>query len=134
MGLPFSDPLADGPVIHAAAVTALQAGAALADCLAIARSVATEVPVVVMGYVNPILARGVERFCDLLVEAGVCGLIVPDLPLEESGGLGAACADRGLALVPLVGGDGDGGRAPEGWGLLRVVDEHLFGACCLRRV
>ena len=67
-----------------------------------ARLVSHRVPVVAMCYVNPILARGVERFCDLLLEAGVCGLIVPDLPLEESERLQRACDERGLALVPLV--------------------------------
>jgi tryptophan synthase alpha chain len=102
LGVPFSDPLADGSVIHAAAVEALAGGARLADCLGVARSVSGQVPVVVMCYVNPILARGVERFCDLLVEAGVCGLIVPDLSLEESEPLRGACDVRGLALVPLV--------------------------------
>ncbi len=102
LGIPFSDPLADGPVIHAAAVEALEAGARLVDCLNVARAVAQRVPVVAMCYVNPILARGVERFCDLLVDAGVCGLIVPDLPLEESDLLQSACDARGLALVPLV--------------------------------
>jgi tryptophan synthase alpha chain len=102
LGIPFSDPLADGPVIHAAAVAAIDAGARLANCLDIARSISGRVPVVAMCYVNPILARGVERFCDLLVGAGVCGLIVPDLPLEESELLEAACEARGLALVPLV--------------------------------
>jgi tryptophan synthase alpha chain len=102
LGLPFSDPLADGPVNHAAATQALAGGVRLADCLELARTVAEAVPVVVMGYVNPILTRGVERFCDLLVEAGVCGLIVPDLPLEESAAMLAACDARGLALVPLV--------------------------------
>jgi tryptophan synthase alpha chain len=102
LGIPFSDPLADGPVIHAAAVAAIAGGARLADCLAVARSVSSRVPVVVMCYVNPIVARGVERFCDLLLEAGVCGVIVPDLPLEESELLLAACDARGLALVPLV--------------------------------
>jgi tryptophan synthase alpha chain len=102
LGIPFSDPLADGPVIHAAAVAAIEAGARLADCLDIARSISGQVPVVAMCYVNPILARGDERFCDLLVGAGVCGLIVPDLPLEESERLRRACDARGLALVPLV--------------------------------
>jgi tryptophan synthase alpha chain len=102
LGIPFSDPLADGSVIHAAATVALDGGARFADCLEVGRSVADRVPVVVMCYVNPILTRGIERFCDLLVEAGVCGLIVPDLPLEESDLLLEACDVRGLALVPLV--------------------------------
>ncbi|HET9074246.1 MAG TPA: tryptophan synthase subunit alpha [Solirubrobacteraceae bacterium] len=102
LGVPFSDPLADGPVIHAAASTALGEGVTLADTLELARSVAAEVPVVLMCYVNPILSRGIERFCDLAVAAGVCGLIVPDLPAEEAGRLLAATDARGLALVPLV--------------------------------
>jgi tryptophan synthase alpha chain len=102
LGIPFSDPLADGPVIHAAAVAALDAGATLHDCLSVAGTVTRQVPVIVMCYINPILARGVERFCDALVGAGVCGLIVPDLPREESQAVAAACAERGLALIPLV--------------------------------
>ncbi|WP_249009958.1 tryptophan synthase subunit alpha [Conexibacter sp. DBS9H8] len=102
LGIPFSDPLADGPVIHAAAVAALEAGATLHECLTVAAAVAERVPVILMSYINPILARGVERFCDELVATGVCGLIVPDLPREESGLVTAACAARGLALVPLV--------------------------------
>lgn len=102
LGIPFSDPLADGPVIHAAAVAALRSGARVHDCLQVARAVAAEVPVVVMCYANPIITRGVERFADLLVDAGACGLIVPDLPLEESDAALRACDERGLALVPLV--------------------------------
>ena len=102
LGVPFSDPLADGPVIHAAASTALGEGVTLPDCLEIAASVAGEVPVVLMCYVNPILSRGIDRFCDLAVAAGVAGLIVPDLPAEEAGRLLEATDARGLALVPLV--------------------------------
>ena len=102
LGIPFSDPLADGPVIHAADVAALRAGATVHDALQVARAVAGDVPVVVMCYVNPILARGFERFADMLVEVGAAGLIVPDLPLEEAPMALAACDQRGLALVPLV--------------------------------
>jgi tryptophan synthase alpha chain len=100
--VPFSDPLADGPVIHAAGTAALRAGAKLPGVLEIARGLAVRLPVVVMCYANPILARGLERFADGLVEAGVSGLIVPDLPLEEAPATLAACEQRGLALVPLV--------------------------------
>ncbi len=102
LGIPFSDPLADGPVIHAAAVAALGQGVKVADALAVAREVAADVPVVVMCYVNVIFARGIERFVDALVEVGACGLIVPDLPLEESDAMREACDERGIALVPLV--------------------------------
>ena len=102
LGVPFSDPLADGPVIHAAATAALAAGVTLPDVLGVARSLAERVPVIVMCYANLIFARGLERFADLLAASGASGLIVPDLPLEESAGAAAACERRGLALVPLL--------------------------------
>jgi tryptophan synthase alpha chain len=102
LGIPFSDPLADGPVIHAAATAALDAGATLPGVLTVARAVAAHVPVIVMCYANVILARGLERFLDELVQAGAGGLIVPDLPLEESDEVRAGCDSHGLALVPLV--------------------------------
>jgi tryptophan synthase alpha chain len=105
LGVPFSDPLADGPVIHAAAVSALRAGARAEHALALAREIhgyAPHVPVIVMCYANPILARGFERFADRLLEAGAAGLIVPDLPLEEAPEAIAPCERRGLAFVPLV--------------------------------
>jgi tryptophan synthase alpha chain len=102
IGVPFSDPLADGPVIHAAGTAALSAGATVGGVLELAGQVAPEVPVVIMAYTNQILARGLERFADELGDAGVSGLIVPDLPLEEAEAALAACDQRGLALVPLV--------------------------------
>ncbi|HEY8763993.1 MAG TPA: tryptophan synthase subunit alpha [Solirubrobacteraceae bacterium] len=102
LGMPFSDPLADGPVIHNAGSQALAAGANLHAVLEVGRSLAAQVPVVLMCYSNVILARGLERFADELVQAGASGLIVPDLPLEEAPAALAACDARGLALVPLV--------------------------------
>jgi tryptophan synthase alpha chain len=102
LGVPFSDPLADGPVIHAAGVAALNAGVRVHEVIALARTVSGEVPVVVMCYANLVLARGLERFADELVAAGAAGLIVPDLPFEEAPSTLAACDERGLALVPLV--------------------------------
>jgi tryptophan synthase alpha chain len=102
LGVPFSDPLADGPVIHAAATAALRGGVRAADVLEMARSVAGQVPVVAMVYANPIFTRGAERFIGALRDAGISGLIVPDLPLEESGGLRELCDAAGIALVPLV--------------------------------
>jgi tryptophan synthase alpha chain len=102
LGVPFSDPLADGPVIHAAGTKALAAGATVERVLAVGAAVAESVPVIAMCYANPIFVRGLERFGDMLCDAGISGLIVPDLPLEEATELLAACDERGLALVPLV--------------------------------
>lgn len=101
-GLPFSDPLADGPVIHGAAVDALAAGASVEAVLTSAADVAARVPVLVMSYFNLIEAQGTQRFIGRLVELGVSGLIVPDVPLEESDDLLSVCDSRGVALVPLV--------------------------------
>jgi tryptophan synthase alpha chain len=102
LGVPFSDPLADGPVIHAAGTQALAAGATLHGVLAVAERIAERLPVVLMCYANLIYARGAERFARELVDAGGSGLIVPDLPLEEATAIREACAAAGLALVPLV--------------------------------
>ncbi len=102
LGVPFSDPLADGPVIHAAGTAALRAGVKLPGVLEVGRSIAEHVPVVLMCYANLILARGFERFADALVQHGASGLIVPDLPFEEAPAALRACDERGLALVPLV--------------------------------
>ncbi|HVR05433.1 MAG TPA: tryptophan synthase subunit alpha [Solirubrobacteraceae bacterium] len=102
LGVPYSDPLADGPVIHAAATTALAAGADLAGVLEVARTLAPRVPVVLMCYANMVFAPGVQAFVERLARTGACGLIVPDLPLEEAPGVLAACDAQGLALVPLV--------------------------------
>src|SRR3954452_3908044 len=102
LGVPFSDPLADGPVIHAAATSALEAGANVHQILEVGARIAEHVPVVLMCYANPIIARGPERFAAELAERGVSGLIVPDLPLEESEPFLSACDAHGVALVPLV--------------------------------
>ena len=102
LGVPFSDPLADGPVIHAAATRALASGISVADVLGVAARLADRIPVIVMAYANTVITPGAERFCERLVDAGVAGLIVPDLPHEESAELASAAARHGLALVPLV--------------------------------
>ncbi len=102
LGVPFSDPLADGPVIHAAATAALEAGATLDSTLEICASVADRVPVLLMVYSNMVLARGPETFAAAAAEAGAAGAIVPDLSFEESSGIREALAVAGLALVPLV--------------------------------
>jgi tryptophan synthase alpha chain len=102
LGVPFSDPLADGPVIHAAGTRALAAGATVHAVVEAGARIAEHVPVVLMCYANPLLARGPERFCGELAARGISGLIVPDLPLEEADPVLAACDAAGLALVPLV--------------------------------
>ena len=102
LGVPFSDPLADGPVIQAAGARALAAGATVPAVLDAGARIAERVPVVAMCYANPMLARGTERFVGELAERGISGLIVPDMPLEEAAGVRALCDDAGIALVPLV--------------------------------
>jgi tryptophan synthase alpha chain len=103
LGVPFSDPLADGPTIHAAATAALAAGATLSVALEVCRSVADRVPVVLMVYTNMVLAHGgATEFARLAAAAGACGAIVPDLPIDEAGEVREALAAAGLALVPLV--------------------------------
>ena len=103
LGIPFSDPLADGPVIHAAATAALEAGATLDSALQACRSVSGQVPVVTMVYANMIYAGdGPRAFAEQIAHAGASGAIVPDLPLEESDEIHEALRDEGLALVPLI--------------------------------
>jgi tryptophan synthase alpha chain len=102
LGVPFSDPLADGPVIQAAGTRALAAGATVAAVFEVAAALADRLPVVLMCYANQVLARGVEAFAAELARVGASGLIVPDLPLEEAGETRAACEAAGIALVPLV--------------------------------
>ncbi len=102
LGMPYSDPLADGPVIHAAGTRALAAGANVAGVLELAHGLAPSVPVVLMCYANMVIAPGADAFLGRLAQTGACGLIVPDLPLEESAEIRAACEAHGLALVPLV--------------------------------
>ncbi len=102
LGVPFSDPLADGPVIHAAATRALAAGATFDAVLETGRAVAERVPVVPMVYANMILARGAERYAAQLADAGMAGTIVPDLPPEEADEVRGALDGQGLALIPLI--------------------------------
>jgi tryptophan synthase alpha chain len=102
LGVPYSDPLADGPVIHQAGTRALAAGASLGGVLEVARALAPSVPGVLMCYANMVLAPGAEAFVERLARTGVCGLIVPDLPVGEGPEVLEACDAHGLALVPLV--------------------------------
>jgi tryptophan synthase alpha chain len=102
LGVPFSDPLADGPVIHAAGTEALRAGATVAGVLTVCHALSQRVPVVMMMYANLIFAKGPGAFVRTLADAGASGLIVPDMPLEEGDDVLAACDAAGIALVPLV--------------------------------
>jgi tryptophan synthase alpha chain len=102
LGIPFSDPLADGPVIHAAGTHALRAGVTPGDVLGVCETLADRLPVVLMVYANLVLAGGATAFVDRAAGAGAAGLIVPDLPHDEAAELRAACDTRGLALVPLA--------------------------------
>ncbi len=102
LGVPYSDPLADGPVIHAAGTRALANGATVDAVIDVGRALAPRLPVVLMCYANLVYARGAEAFAAALAEAGIAGLIVPDLPLEEAPEILAACDGAGIALVPLV--------------------------------
>lgn len=103
MGVPFSDPLADGPTIHTAATVALEGGATFATTLEVCRAVAEQVPVVLMVYTNMVLAHGgAAEFARLAVAAGAAGAIVPDLPLGEAEDVRDDFAAAGLAMVPLL--------------------------------
>lgn len=102
LGIPYSDPLADGPVIQAAGQRALAAGATVSGSLDVAARLAPSLPLVVMCYANPVMAYGPQRFVQQLAKSGVAGLLVPDQPTDESGDLLAICDSVGVALVPLV--------------------------------
>jgi tryptophan synthase alpha chain len=104
LGIPYSDPLADGPTIQAAATRALQRGVNLDDVLAMVKDVAPQVkaPIILFAYYNPILNRGIELFLKQIAEAGVKGLVVPDLPLEEARSLLEPAVEIGIEVVLLV--------------------------------
>jgi len=105
LGIPFSDPLADGPAIQRATHCALQQGTTAQMCIDLAAELRRrhpETPLLFMGYVNPILAYGERTFCQACQDAGVDGLIVPDLPIGEAGLLDEHCRAHDLALVLLA--------------------------------
>src|ERR671914_65431 len=102
VGIPFSDPLMDGGVIQEASAEALRAGTRPKDVLATIRQATVDVPVAVMTYSNPVYRHGIEAFLDDAAEADVTSVIVPDLPVDESGELEDAAAARGLDTVLLA--------------------------------
>lgn len=103
LGVPFSDPLADGATVQRASEIALAQGVTLADCLAAAHGLAAErgAPTVLMGYANPFLRYGLAGFARDAAASGVAGIIVPDLPAEEAAPFDAALAPEGLARIDL---------------------------------
>jgi tryptophan synthase alpha chain len=104
LGVPYSDPLADGPVIQAAATRALQRGTRLQDVLDVVRTVSPEIqaPIILFTYYNPILNMGIEAFLEAIATAGAKGLVVPDLPLEEVDTLLSAAKVAGIEVILLV--------------------------------
>lgn len=104
LGVPYSDPLADGPVIQAAATRALQKGTKLEQVLEIVAKVSPEIqaPIILFTYYNPILNRGIKNFLEQIASVGVKGLVVPDLPLEEADELLETAASLGIELILLV--------------------------------
>lgn len=105
LGVPYSDPLADGPVIQRASQRALQNDLTIVDCIALvsrAREAGVRIPFVLFSYYNPVLQLGVERFFDLLVEHDVSGALIPDLPLEEADEAMQLAKQRDIHMIPLV--------------------------------
>lgn len=103
VGIPFSDPLADGPVIQSASQVALRQGVRPADVLGLAGAVAAEgARVILLSYLNTILAFGSGRFFDRCRECGVLGVVVPDVPVEEAGGLQETARARGVDVILLA--------------------------------
>ena len=104
LGVPYSDPLADGPTIQAAATRALENGVVLDDVIGVVREVSPTItaPIVMFTYFNPIMARGLDTFCSQIAAAGASGLLVPDIPLEETGEIREVASKYGLDLVLLA--------------------------------
>jgi tryptophan synthase alpha chain len=105
LGVPFSDPLADGPVIQHSTQVALENGITVKKCLAMTEELRRRgltIPLILMGYYNPIFSYGLSRFVGDAATAGADGFIVPDLPLEEAGELEGECQARGLSLIPML--------------------------------
>ena len=105
LGVPFSDPLAEGPTIQQSSFLALQNGVTTADCLRAAETLRDRIPdtpLILMGYYNPIYSYGVSRFAAECQRVGVDGLITVDLPGTESGPMATECYNRNLSLIPLL--------------------------------
>jgi len=115
LGIPFTDPMADGPIVQAAGKRALKAGVKLARVLAMVREFRRDddvTPIVLMGYLNPILSHGAERFCADAAASGVDGLIMVDLPAEEADMLVPQATAHGIDIIRLVAPTTDDARLP----------------------
>jgi tryptophan synthase alpha chain len=115
IGIPFSDPIADGPVIQASSNAALARGATLARALEVTARLQDDVraPLVVMSYINPILRMGVERFANEAVKAGVSGVVLPDVSFEESPAFRPVLRAAGLSYIDLIAPTSHDGRVDE---------------------
>ncbi|WP_166239392.1 tryptophan synthase subunit alpha [Paenibacillus turpanensis] len=105
LGVPYSDPLADGPVIQRASLRALQHRIHVVDCIGVAskaRQAGVSLPFILFTYYNPLLQVGLERVFDLLVENDISGLIIPDLPIEEDAPVRELAQRHNIHLIPLV--------------------------------
>lgn len=103
VGLPFSDPLADGPVLQMAATEALHNGVRLRDIFAAVKTVSHAAPpIVFLTYINPVYHMGIEVFCEAAADCGAQGLIIPDLPWSEGKTIRKTADRHGLAIIPLV--------------------------------
>ncbi|MBR1688249.1 MAG: tryptophan synthase subunit alpha [Prevotella sp.] len=123
VGIPFSDPMADGPVIQDAATTALKNGMTLSTLFSQLREIKDDVqiPLVLMGYLNPIMQYGIERFCQSCVDSGVSGAIIPDLPFKDYQDIVKPIADRyDLRIIMLITPETSEER-------IRFIDEHTDG-------
>jgi tryptophan synthase alpha chain len=126
IGCPFSDPMADGPIVQLSGQRALKAGAKLAGILEMVREFRTgddTTPLILMGYLNPILSYGAERFCADARAAGADGLIVVDMPPEESQDLAPYATAQGLDLIRLIAPTTDDARLP---GVLRACSGFIY--------
>lgn len=104
LGMPFSDPLADGPTIQYASNQAIQNGITMSAIFDMVKAIrkSSEIPLILMGYINPVLRYGLDRFCKDAAECGVDGLIIPDAPIEVSSDLSAEAKKHNLNLIYLV--------------------------------
>jgi tryptophan synthase alpha chain len=104
LGMPFSDPLADGPTIQYSSNVAIEKGITMQKIMEIVQRVReeSEIPIILMGYINPVLRYGAEKFCRDAAEVGVDGLIIPDIPIEESGILQDKAEKYSLPIIYLV--------------------------------
>ena len=123
VGIPFSDPLADGPVIQSAATQALKNGMSVQLLFQQLKSIKNqvEIPLIMMGYLNPIMHYGIEQFCQSCVESGVSGMIIPDLPFDDYLNIVKPIADKyDLRVIMLITPETSEER-------IRFIDDHTDG-------